>query len=49
MTKEGFNNSEFPFRGSHFELLLEEDTGLLIIVADDFVHDVLPIARHRFV
>ena len=41
---DGFNNVILLLRGPNLELLLEEDGRLLIIVADDLVHDVLPIA-----
>lgn len=34
------------FWRAHFELLLEEDRGLLVVVADDLIHDVLPVAVH---
>ena len=35
--------------GTHFELLLQEDRSLLIVVTDNLVNDVLPVASHASV
>jgi len=34
------------FRCAYFELLLKEDGSLLVVVADDLIDDVLPVAAH---
>lgn len=41
---DGLNNFVFLFRGPHLQLLLQEYGSLLIIVANNLIHDVLPIA-----
>ena len=37
---------ELLLRSPYLELLLEEDRGLLIVIARDFVNDVFPVAGH---
>ena len=44
-----FHYFELLLSRADFQLLLQEDGGLLIVAAHNFVHDVLPVARHRFV
>lgn len=44
LSNNGFDNFVFLLRSSDFELLLEEDGSLLVVVADNLVDDVLPIA-----
>lgn len=34
------------FWSANLELLLQEDRGLLIVIAHDLVHDILPVAVH---
>ena len=34
----------FLFRSADFQLLLEEDGGLLVVVTDNLVDDILPVA-----
>ena len=41
---DSFNNFILLLRSANFELLLQEDRSLLVVVADNFVHNVLPIA-----
>lgn len=41
-----FDNLVLLLRGAYFELLLKKDGSLLIIIADDFVNDILPVAAH---
>lgn len=43
---DGLNNLVLLFRGTDLELLLQEDRSLLVVVADDLVHDVFPVAVH---
>lgn len=40
----GFNNVILLLGSANLELLLEEDGRLLVVVADDLVHNVLPVA-----
>ena len=42
----GIDNLKFLFWSAHLELLLQEDGSLLIVVAHDLVHDVLPVTAH---
>jgi hypothetical protein len=44
LSNDGFDNFVFLLRSSDFELLLEEDGSLLVVVADNLVDDVLPVA-----
>lgn len=44
LSNNGVDNLVLLLRGSHLELLLEEDGSLLVVVADDLVNDVLPVA-----
>lgn len=41
---DGLNDLVLLLSSANFELLLQEDRSLLIIVADDLVNDVLPVA-----
>lgn len=41
---DGLNNLVLLFRSPNLELLLEKDRGLLIVVANNLVNDVLPVA-----
>lgn len=43
---DGLNNVVLLLRSANFELLLKEDRGLLIVVADDLIDDVFPVAAH---
>lgn len=45
----GFDNLVLLFSGAHFEFLLEENGGLLVITAYDLVHNVFPVAGDIFV
>ena len=40
------DNVVFLLGGAHLELLLEKDGGLLVIVADNLVDNVFPVASH---
>ena len=42
----GIYNFVLLLRSADLELLLQEDRSLLIIVADDLVNDILPVAAH---
>ena len=42
----GFDDLIFLFYSADFEFLLQEDGCLLVIVADDLVNDILPVAGH---
>lgn len=44
LSNDGFHDLILLFGCSNLQLLLEEDGRLLIVVGDDLVHDVLPIA-----
>lgn len=46
---DGFDDIIFLFSCSNFELLLKKDRGLLIVVADNFVHYIFPVARNIFI
>lgn len=46
LSDDGFHNLVLLLRCADLELLLQEDGGLLIVVADDLIDDVLPIATH---
>ena len=46
LIKDGLDDFVLLLIGSDFQLLLQEDGGLLIIVADDFIDNVLPVAAH---
>lgn len=41
---DGFDNLILLLRSSHLEFLLKEDGRLLVIVADNLVDNVLPVA-----
>lgn len=41
-----FNDFVLLLHCTNFELLLQEDRGLLVIVANNLVDDVLPVASH---
>ena len=41
-----FNDLVLLLRCANFELLLQEDGGLLVIVANDLVDDIFPVAGH---
>lgn len=45
----GFDDLELLLCSADLELLLEEDAGLLIIVTDNLVNNILPVAGHGFV
>lgn len=40
----GFDDFEFLLRCAHFELLLQENGSLLVVIADNLVNDVLLVA-----
>ena len=44
LSNDRLNDFEFLFHSANLELLLKKDRRLLIIVADNFVNDVLPVA-----
>lgn len=44
LSNNGLDNFVLLLRSSDFELLLEEDRSLLVVVADNLVDDVLPVA-----
>ena len=44
LSHNSLDDLEFLFGRSHFELLLEEDRSLLIVVAHNLVNNVLPVA-----
>ena len=46
LSDNSFNNFVFLLYGTNFELLLEEDRGLLVVVTDYLVDNVFPIARN---
>lgn len=46
---DSLNNVIFLFGGAHLELLLKKNRGLLVVVADDFVHYIFPVARDIFI
>lgn len=43
---DGFDNLVLLLRRADLELLLQEDGGLLIVIADDLIDNVLPVATH---
>ncbi len=49
LVDNGLNDLKLLLRSTDLELLLKEDGGLLIVVADYLVHDVLPVAGHSLV
>ena len=44
LSDNGFDDVELLLRSSHLELLLEKDRCLLVVVADDLINDILPVA-----
>jgi hypothetical protein len=46
---DSFDDLELLLGSPNFQLLLQEDAGLLVIVANDLVDDVFPIAGNRLV
>lgn len=44
LSNNGLDNLVFLLRSSDLEFLLEENGGLLVVVADDLVDNVLPVA-----
>lgn len=46
LSNDRFDNLVLLLRGSDFQLLLQEDGGLLVVVADNLVNDILPVAAH---
>lgn len=46
LCNDGLDNLEFLFHGANLELLLQENGSLLVVIADDFVDDVFPVARN---
>lgn len=44
LSNNGFDYLVFLLRSSNFELLLKENRSLLVVVADDLVDNILPIA-----
>lgn len=44
LSNNGLDNLVFLLRSSDLEFLLEENGGLLVVVADNLVNNVLPIA-----
>lgn len=46
LSNDSFDNLVLLVRCADFELLLEEDRSLLVVVADYLVYNILPIAAH---
>lgn len=46
LVNDSLNDLMLLFTSADFELLLQKDGGLLVIVADNFVDDILPVAAH---
>lgn len=44
LSNNGLDNLVLLLRSSNFELLLKENRSLLVVVADDLVDNVLPVA-----
>jgi hypothetical protein len=44
LSNDGFNNVKLLLGSTDLELLLQEDGGLLVIVANDLINNVLPVA-----
>jgi hypothetical protein len=49
LVDNGFDNFELLLGCADFQLLLQKDGSLLVIVTDDFVHNIFPIAGRSFV
>lgn len=49
LVNDGADNLELLLSSADLELLLQEDGGLLIVAANNFVHDVLPVAGDSLV
>lgn len=46
LRNDRFDDFVLLFRSAHLELLLEKDGSLLIVVTDDLVDNILPVAAH---
>ena len=46
LSHDRLHDRVFLLRRAHLKLLLQEDGRLLVVVGDDLVHDVPPVARH---
>ena len=46
LSNNRLNNLVLLLNSAHFELLLQENRSLLVIVANDFVNNIFPVASH---